>query len=188
MRRVVMVMCAALLFVPVVMKNRTSQDVPVRTVFRVLTSGRMMVKVGGDVAHPGVYEVPANSLADSVIEMATPSQPLKQPIYDPSPRPLLNGSAVTLAIKPDGSFLLTTGYMTVPERLALGIPLDISMMSEDDFNRLPGIGPVLARRIAKYRQKNGGVLRVDDLKTIEGIGESKYRMIVVYFQSPVITK
>lgn len=183
-----MVMCAALLFVPVTMKNRTSLDVPARTVFRVLSSGRMMVKVSGDVAHPGVYEVPANSLAGSVIKMAYPSRPLKQLIYGPPAPPLLNGSAVTLAIKPDGSFLLTTGYMTVPERLALGIPLDISMMSEDDFNRLPGIGPVLARRIAEYRQKNGGVLRVDDLKNIEGIGESKYRRIVVSFQHTVITK
>lgn len=188
MRRVVMVMCATLLFVPVAMKNRASLDVPVRTVFRVLSSGRMMVKVSGDVAHPGVYEVPANSLTDSVIKMSLPLRPLKQPIYDPPARPLLNGSAVTLAIKPDGSFLLTTGHMTVPERLALGIPLDISMMSEDDFNRLPGIGPVLARRIAEYRQKNGGILRVDDLKTIEGIGESKYRMIVECIQHPVITK
>ena len=183
-----MVICAALLFVPVVMKNRTSQDIPARTVFRVLSSGRMMVKVSGDVTHPGVYEVPANSLAGSVIKMAIPVRPLKQPLNDPSARPLLNGSAVTLAIKSDGLFLLTTAHMTVPERLVLGIPLDISTMSEADFDRLSGIGPVLARRIVERRQKNGGILRVDDLKTIEGIGESKYRMIMVYFQHPLITK
>jgi competence protein ComEA len=188
MRRVVMVMCAALLFVPVALKNRMSQDVPVHTVFRVLSSGRVSVKISGDVTHPGIYEVPANSLAGSVIKMAIPSRPLNQPLYDPPFRPLLNGSAITLAIKSDGSSLLKTGQMTVPERLVLGIPLDISTMSESDFDRLPGIGPKLARRIIEYRQNNGGNLGVDDLASIEGIGEIKYKMILVYFQHPSITR
>ena len=188
MWRVVMVICAALLFVPAALKNRTSQDVPARAVFRALSSGRISVKVSGDVAHPGIYEVPANSLASSVIKMAMPLRSLKQPRYDLSDRPLLNGSAVTLAIKSDGSFLLTTNQMTVPERLVLGIPLEISTMSETDFDRLPGIGPALARRIVEYRQMNGGILRVGDLQNIEGIGERKFRIIRVYFQHPLITR
>lgn len=183
-----MIICAALLFVPVVLKSRTGQDVTDRTAFRVMSSGRMLVKVSGDVTHPGIYEVPANSLADVVIKMALPVRPLKQPIDDPSARQLLHGSAVKLAIKPDGSFLLSSGYMTVPERIVLGIPLDISTMSEADFDRLPGIGPVLAKRIIEYRQKNGGRLRVGELKSIDGIGESKYRMIMVYFQHPLNTE
>ena len=188
MRRVVMVICAALLFVPVALKNRTGQDVPAPTVFHVLSSERVLVKVSGDVIHPGIYEVPANSLAISAIKMATPSRPLKQPIHDHSAGTLQNGSAIVLAIKPDGSFLLAAGCMTVPERLVLGIPLDISNMSEADFDRLPGIGPALARRIVEYRQNNGGILRVDDLKAVEGIGERKYRMILVYFQRPLNTE
>lgn len=180
-----MIICAALLFVPVVLKSRTGQDVPARTAFRVISSGRILVKVSGDVTHPGIYEVPANSLADAVIKMALPVRPLKLPIDVPSDGQLLHGSAVTLAIKPDGSFLLSSGYMTVPERIVLGIPLDISIMSEADFDRLPGIGPVLAKRIIEHRQNNGGQLRVDDLKSIDGIGESKYRTILVYFQHPL---
>jgi competence protein ComEA len=188
MRRVVTVICAALLFVPVALKSRTGQDVPARTAFRALSSGRISVKVSGDVMHPGIYEVPANSLAAGVINMAVPVSPLKQPLNGPSARPLSDGSAVTLTIKPDGSFLLTAGHMSVPEHLALGIPLDIALMSEADFDRLPGIGPVLARRIVSYRQKNGGILRVSDLKAIDGIGESKYRMLRVHFQRPLNTE
>jgi competence protein ComEA len=183
-----MVICAALLFVPVALKNRASQEVPVRTVFRVLTSGTVSVKVSGDVIHPGIYDVSANALADSVIIMATPSRPMIRSENEPSPRPLQNGSAITLAIKPDGGFLLTTGHMTTPERLVLGIPLDISTMSEADFDRLPGIGPALARRIIEYRQNNGGILRVGDLQNVEGIGERKFRMIQGYVQDPLITQ
>jgi competence protein ComEA len=187
MRRVVMVICATLLFVPVAMKNRTSQETPAPAVFRALSSGRISVKVSGDVKHPGVYEVPANILTSNVIKMAIPVRSLKQPVNDHSALPLLNGSAVSLAVEADGAFLLTSGQMTVPERLVLGIPLDISTMTEADFDRLPGIGPALARRIIEHRQKNGGILRVSDLQAIEGIGKSKYRTFQVYFQAPLIT-
>ena len=184
MRRVVMIVCAALLFVPVIMKSRTRQDIPAHTAFRALSSGRVSVKVSGDVLHPGIYTVPANSLAISVINMAEPLHPLKQLMIDPAARPLLNGSAVTLAVQPDGSHLLTADQLTAPERLVLGIPLDIAAMSEADFDRLPGIGPALARRIIEYRQNNDGILRVGDLIAIEGIGEKKYNKIRTYFQHP----
>ncbi|GAC1471227.1 MAG: hypothetical protein PVSMB11_06990 [Desulfuromonadaceae bacterium] len=144
----------------------------------------MSVKVSGDVLHPGIYEVPANSLAVSVINMAVPLRPLKQCMINPASNSLLNGSAVKLAEQPDGSFLLTMDQMTVPERLVLGIPLDITAMSEADFDRLPGIGPALARRIVEHRQNNGGILRVCDLTAIVGIGEKKYKKIRAYFQHP----
>lgn len=184
MQRIVILICAALLFVPVILKNRRSQEIPAPTVFRVLSSGRVLVKVSGDVKHPGIYELSANPLASGVIKMALTVRPMKQPVNGPSARPLSNGSAVTLATEPDGTFLLTTGQMTVAERLVLGIPLDISTMSEADFERLPGVGPALAKRITEYRQKNGGILRVGDLQNVDGIGNIKYRTILGYFQAP----
>ena len=186
MRRVVMIACAALLFVPVALKSRKSQDIPALTAFRALSSGRVSVKVSGDVVHPGVYEVPANSLAVSAIKMAEPLRPLEHCKIDATAvRPLMNGSAIILAAQPDGSLLLTGDHMTVPERMVLGVPLDITIMSEADFDRLPGIGPALAKRITEYRQKNGGILRVDSLTAVEGIGEKKYKMIRPYFQVTV---
>jgi competence protein ComEA len=188
MSRVVMIVCAALLFLPLFMKSRTSRDIPAHTAFRALSSGRVSVKVSGDVLHPGIYTVPANSLAVIVINMAVPLRPLKQVIIDPAATPLLNGSAVTLAVQPDGSLLLKMDKMTVSERLVLGIPLDIATMSEADFDRLPGIGPALARRIVEHRQNNGGNLRVGDLTMIEGIGEKKYKGIRYYFQHTVNTQ
>ncbi len=182
MRRVVMVVCAALFFVPGVMKSRTSRDIPAHTAFRALSSGRVSVKMSGDVHYPGIYEVPAKTLAASVIKMAEPLRPLKPYIIDPSAAsPLQSGSAVRLVAEPDGSLLLTVDHMTVPERMVLGIPLEISTMSEADFDRLPGIGPALARRIVEYRQNNGGILRVDDLAEVEGIGKKKYKTIRTYF-------
>ena len=180
-----MVLFAALLLVTVALKSRKSQDIPALTAFSVLSSGRISVKIGGDVRHPGIYGVPANSLATSVINMAVSVHPHKQYLIDHSAaRPLQNGSAVMLAVQPDGSLMLYTNQIPASERLVLGIPLDISTMTEADFDRLPGIGPALARRIVEYRQNNGGLLRVDDLASIEGIGDKKFKMIRAYFQYP----
>lgn len=185
MRRAVMIACAALLFLPVVMKSRTSQDITDRAAFRPLSSGKISVKMSGDVLHPGIYGVTANTLAESVINMAVPLHPLKKCTIDPAARPMLNGSAVKLAVQPDGSFLLTMDQMTVSERLVLGIPLDITTMSEADFDRLPGIGPALAKRIIEYRQNNGGMLRVEELNAVEGIGDKRYNKLRGYFQGAV---
>jgi len=186
MQRLVMIVCAALLFVPVAIKSRTNREVPVRTAFRALSSGKVSVKISGEVLHPGIYEVPANSLAASVIKMADLPRPMKQYNTDSSAvRPLIDGAAVKLLEQSDGQLLLTVDRMTTPERLILGIPLDIVTMNESDFERLPGIGPALARRISVYRQKNGGVLRVEDLAAVDGIGEKKYKTIIGYFQHNV---
>lgn len=188
MRRVVMIVFAALLFLPEVMKNRMSRDLPAHTVFHVLSSGRVLVKISGDVLHPGIYAVSANSLALSVIELAEPLYSLKKSVIEPfAPRPLQSGSAVNLKVQPDGLFLITRDQMAVPERIALGIPLEISTMNEADFDRLPGIGPALARRIVEYRQTNGGSLRADDLAAVSGIGKKKFKVIRSYFQPPLNT-
>lgn len=185
MWRAVILACAALLFLPVALKSRKSRDIPALTAFQALSSGKVFVKISGAVLHPGIYRIPANTMASSVINMAEPLRPLKQQKTGTAvERPLLNGSAVTLSAQPDGSQLLTVDRITVPERIVLRIPLDISAMSEADFDRLPGIGPALARRIVLFRQNNGGILRVGDLAAVEGIGENKYRLIQPYFQHP----
>ena len=182
MRRMVIVVCAALLVVPLYVKSRPGQNISARPAFRVLSSGTMLIKVSGDVRHPGIYEVPANLLAISVINMAMPITPLGQDtIKAAAAAPLLHGSAVNLA-GVEGTPRITVDMMTVTERMVLGIPLDIARMSEADFERLPGIGPALARRIVRYRQNNGGVLRINDLTTIEGVGEKKLELILKYVQ------
>ena len=183
MRRVVMVVCAALLCVPLYIKSRPSQILFARPAFRALSSGRMLIKVSGEVQHPGIYEVPVNALAESVIKMALPKKPLEQDtIKTAATVHLLNGQAVNLASLPDGTYHVIVDRMTVPECMILGIPLDISTMSEADFDRLPGIGPALAKRIVAYRQLNGGVLHVNDLTAIEGFSKKKLQLIQKFVQ------
>jgi len=169
-----MVVLAAFLLVPLYIKSRPSQNLSARSAFHVLSSGRMLIKVSGDVKHAGVYEVPANTMAATVIKMAQPIKPLGRVENKAGfTLPLHNGQAVTFDTRSDGTHHITLDRMTVPERIVLGIHLDLATMSEADFVRLPGIGPTLAKRIIEHRQLNGGILRINDLEAIEGIGAKK---------------
>lgn len=55
--------------------------------------------------------------------------------------------------------------------------LDINRASAEDFAKLPGIGPELARRIVAYRKRHGPFHRTEDLIAIHGMGAKKWRAI-----------
>jgi competence protein ComEA len=55
--------------------------------------------------------------------------------------------------------------------LPAGVRLDINRATAAELEALPGIGPVLARRIVEDREANGPFASVDDLDRVEGIGK-----------------
>lgn len=55
--------------------------------------------------------------------------------------------------------------------------VDINEADESELVRLPGVGPVLAKKIAEYRQENGKFKSSEDLIKIKGIGPAKLEKI-----------
>jgi competence protein ComEA len=51
--------------------------------------------------------------------------------------------------------------------------IDLNSAGYFDLQTLPGIGPVLARRIMAYRDSVGAFRTTDDLLNVNGIGEKK---------------
>ena len=96
-------------------------------------------------------------------------------------RPVAQGQHLQLALQKDGSGIIKVATLPSMERMILGIALDINAMTAADFDLLPGIGAIVAQRIIVYRQNNGGMMRVEELQAVEGIGEKKYRALKVYF-------
>jgi competence protein ComEA len=54
-----------------------------------------------------------------------------------------------------------------------GPPLDLNQATEAELMRLPGVGPVLARRILDARETAGRFGGVDDLVGVRGLGRAK---------------
>lgn len=56
-------------------------------------------------------------------------------------------------------------------------PLDLNRATEAELERLPGIGPVLARRIIAWRDSAGGFRRVEQLEDVRGVGPAMMRRL-----------
>lgn len=56
-----------------------------------------------------------------------------------------------------------------PQAAIATTPIDLNHATLDDLEKLPGIGPVLAKRIVAERQKQP-FAKVDDLRRVSGIG------------------
>lgn len=60
---------------------------------------------------------------------------------------------------------------------ALLLVLNLNTATLKELETLPGVGPVLAKRIAEFREKKGGFRRVEELLAIPGVSERKWKMI-----------
>lgn len=52
--------------------------------------------------------------------------------------------------------------------------ININKATETELQSLPGIGASLASRIIEYRNQNGKFSKIEDIKNVNGIGDSKY--------------
>ena len=68
--------------------------------------------------------------------------------------------------------------------------LDVNLATEQDLERLPGIGPVLARRIVQYREAQGTFQDIEQLRRVKGIGKKTFERIraFVVVGPPVVTR
>lgn len=121
----------------------------------------LVVQVDGGVVRPGVYRVPTGSRVGDAIHAA--------------------GGATADADAGSLNYarLLRDGdRVTVPRQAARGPaagaverPLvSLNAATAEQLETLPGIGPVLARRIVEHRIRYGSFQRLEDLLQVEGVG------------------
>lgn len=55
--------------------------------------------------------------------------------------------------------------------------ININTASQTELETLKGIGPSTALKIINYRSENGNFKRIDDIKNVPGIGDSKFENI-----------
>jgi comEA protein len=67
-----------------------------------------------------------------------------------------------------------------PNVLTKQIIVNVNTASQQELEKIPGIGPELARRLIAYRQTKGQFRDLEDLKDVKGIGEKKAQLIKNY--------
>lgn len=74
--------------------------------------------------------------------------------------------------------------MRAPAGAAPATPLDLNRASVEELDRLPGIGPVLARRIVEHRARLGAFRSTDELLGVPGIGVRSLERLRPYVATP----
>ena len=65
-------------------------------------------------------------------------------------------------------------------RPAVLVQIDINRADDREFALLPGVGPVLAKRIVANRTEQGHFVSIQDLSRVHGIGEKTIARITMY--------
>ncbi|HTY09324.1 MAG TPA: helix-hairpin-helix domain-containing protein [Candidatus Edwardsbacteria bacterium] len=65
-----------------------------------------------------------------------------------------------------------------PKKELLTGRIDINRADEGLLQRLPGIGPAMAKRIVDYRRSEGGFKSVRELGEVKGIGRKKLKLLL----------
>lgn len=60
--------------------------------------------------------------------------------------------------------------------------VNINKATEEELQKINGVGPSLASKIIKYRKENGNFKTIEDLKNVSGIGDKKFEGIKDYIR------
>lgn len=160
----------------------------------------LFVHICGEVAVPGVYELPAGSRVFEAVEAAGGFTERASVCYVNLALELADGWKVeipALGEEPGsgrsgvpgedtgngtmaagmagitGNDAGITGRMESTEEKNSGL-VDINTASKQELCTLPGVGESRAESIISYREKNGGFGRIEDIMKVEGIKEGMF--------------
>lgn len=91
----------------------------------------------------------------------------------------MKASVLPSAVGAFAVFLLVVVRAGLPAQAEEAQPrkINVNTASREELARLPGIGPAIAERIVRHREKNGPFRRIEELLIIRGINRKKFEKI-----------
>ncbi|MEQ4724834.1 ComEA family DNA-binding protein [Nonomuraea sp. B19D2] len=129
----------------------------------------MTVHVTGKIHKPGVYQLPSGSrVTDAVTAAGGVSRGASTGSLNLARR-LIDGEQIVVG----GAAGQAAPGSPITDPAASAV-LDLNSATTDQLEQLPGVGEVLAARIAEFRNSHGGFATVEQLREVSGIGPRKF--------------
>ncbi len=132
-------------------------------------------EVAGDLRSPGIYSYDSPQQLTQLLEAAGAGAPL--PESASGSRNVASGSRIAVAGH------MTVGTMSAQARIHCFLPISLVTATADDLALIPGMGMITARAIIAYRERNGGIRDLGELKKVGGIGPKKYARFAPYLKA-----
>ena len=152
------------------------------------TPATWYVYVTGAVKSPGVYKLSPDSRVFQAIDAAGGFTQKADPSSLNLAEVLADEAHVHVHVK--GADLsrppLSKGGASHESVRIPGVPsrsqgntglIDVNRADLQELQRINGVGPAIAQRIIDYRQTHGAFTRIEDLRNVKGIGQSRLEQI-----------
>lgn len=135
-------------------------------------SNIVTVYVSGEVIKPGVVNLQDGERVSNAVKRCGGVLPTADITAVNMAERLTDGMHIIIPPLKSGS------VQSVAQRAASAADkININRADERDLDKLPGIGPAMAKRIIDYRTEKGAFESKEDLKKVRGIGDAKYERL-----------
>lgn len=140
----------------------------------------IFVHIDGWIQNPGVYEIKENDRVNTIIEKAGG---LKEGASIKSinlAARLSDGDKIYIPNREEEKQIETTevkGNNTGTVKITKNNKININKASITELKQITGIGESTANKIIDYRENVGKFKKIEDIKEVKGIGDSKYESI-----------
>ena len=138
----------------------------------------IVVYVAGAVNRPGVVQLAEGARAKDAVDACGGFLPTADTNGVNLAQKLKDGVQVTVPEKApvaaegraaQGAPTASGASRSLPDGM-----VNINTADEKELDKLPGIGPAMAKRIIEYRTENGAFQSPEEIKRVKGIGDAKY--------------
>jgi competence protein ComEA len=138
------------------------------------------IELEGTVYRPGLLRYPQTTTVQQVIRDGGGILGNRTFSASKGEEVLVRDTTLLVEKGDQGEIRLQQKLLSTRALWIIGRPIPLNRATVEDLDRIPGIGPGLARRIIEYRQDIGFFSSLAQLMEVKGIKEKTFRIIKGY--------